>query len=200
MFLRPEHCPDQRPRPLPGDLLVAAAGSSDDNFAGSVVLLVEANDWGACGVVLNQPLCGGGGCEVEDVLPGWGELASTPPVLFRGGPVQPDGAVCLAVLAKDVAPPPGWRSIRGRLGVVNLEMPPADVEGYVDGIRVFVGYAGWDAGQLDAELERGWWYLVPGELEDVVRREPTNLWRESLRRMRCDVALFSTWTPYPELN
>ena len=58
------------------------------------------------------------------------------------------------------------------LGTVDLELPPDEVAAGFSGLRIFRGYAGWGAGQLDAELELGGWIVLAAEPEDVFTGEP----------------------------
>ena len=75
-----------------GRLAVATPLLTDPNFDRTVVLLLQSDDEdGALGLVLNRPT----GTEVGEVLEAWGDLAGPPPVVFTGGPVQPNAAICL---------------------------------------------------------------------------------------------------------
>lgn len=84
---------------LSGRLLVASPHLVDPNFHRTVVLLLDHDDEGAFGVVLNRPLP----VEVDAVLPGWQDVVSHPDGLFQGGPVGLDGALGIAVPAADPA-------------------------------------------------------------------------------------------------
>jgi putative transcriptional regulator len=67
--------------------------------------------------------------------------------------------------------------------------------------RVFAGYAGWGAGQLDAELEADGWIVVSAEREDVFGDEDEELWSSVLRRQgRSDFALLATMPIDPSMN
>ena len=69
-----------------------------------------------------------------------------------------------------------------------------------DADSIFAGYAGWDAGQLERELEFEMWHVVPALTEDVFDSSPEDLWRRVLRRQGGELALLSTWTSSAELN
>src|SRR5688500_16854706 len=88
-----------------GRLLVAAPGLMDPNFFRTVVLVVEHNDEGAAVVVLNRP---SDTSLVASPLDEWKEVAADPPLVFVGGPVSPDAAVCLARTTPN-AQPMGWQ-------------------------------------------------------------------------------------------
>lgn len=182
--------------PIPGDLLVASVGSKDPNFADAVVLMIECDDNGAVGLVLNQyaPL------DLAQVLPQWVDAVAPPQVLFRGGPVAPETAMCVARIDSGVGTPIGWRRLFADVGLLDLDTPPAAVANRYQALRIFAGYAGWGAGQLAAELLRGLWYVVPFNPDDVFSESPDTLWRSVLRRVRGEIAFFSTWTDDPAQN
>lgn len=177
-------------------LLVATPILLDPNFADAVVLLLDTDESGALGVVLNRPTP----VPVADVLPDWRDVVSEPEVLYQGGPVSPDGALAVGLVRDDEEPPLGFRAVLDRLGLLDLDTPAALVEGGLAGLRIFAGYAGWGAGQLAAEIEEGSWYLVPGHAGDVFRPDPTDLWRDVLRRQPGQLAWHSTRPVDPDLN
>ncbi|GAA4731565.1 YqgE/AlgH family protein [Nocardioides endophyticus] len=179
-----------------GMLLVASPALLDPNFADSVVLLLDVDDNGALGVVLNRP----SGVPVNAVLEGWADVVAEPDVLFQGGPVGADGALAVALLRDPEDVPVGFRAVNGRLGLVDLDAPVELLEGSLAGLRIFAGYAGWGAEQLDGEIEEGSWYVVPGETWDAFRPDTTGLWREVLRRQPGEMAWHSTRPADPELN
>lgn len=182
--------------PIAGMLLVATPALVDPNFADSVVLLLDVDENGALGVVLNRP----SGVPVDAVLDGWAPVVAEPEVLFQGGPVGADGALAVALLRDPEDVPVGFRSVNGRLGLVDLDAPVELLEGSLAGLRIFAGYAGWGAEQLDGEIEEGSWYVVPGETGDVFRTDTSDLWREVLRRQPGEMAWHSTRPADPDLN
>src|SRR5690606_40625265 len=96
--------------------------------------------------------------------------------------------------------PVGWREVAGRLGIVDLDAPPELVDGSLSGLRVYAGYAGWDAQQLQAEIAEGSWYVVSGEEADAFRHDPSGLWRDVMRRQPGMMAWHSTRPVDPDLN
>lgn len=185
----------------PGQLLVATPALTDPNFRRTVILLVEHEATeGTLGVVLNRV----SEVPVGNVLPSWAELASEPSMVFHGGPVALDSALCLAALSGEEEPL-GWRSLEGspaveRLGLVDLDAPPEVLAAELDALRVFAGYAGWGEGQLESEIREGAWYVLPPEPGDPFVVEPEQLWRNVLRRQGGDLALVSTFPEDPSLN
>jgi putative transcriptional regulator len=183
-------------RPLVGRLLVATPSLRSPAFSRTVVLLLDHGDEGALGVVLNRPM----EVEVAAVLPDWQPHVTDPGVLFQGGPVALDSALGLVSVPGDEVEPPGVRRISGSLGLVDLDAAPEEVVPRVSGMRVFAGYAGWAAGQLEAEVSEGSWYVVDGEARDAFVADPGTLWRDVLRRQGGDLAYVASFPPDPSLN
>lgn len=179
-----------------GDLLVASVAISDGVFDGTVVLVLDADDAGSVGVVLNQI----SQLDLGIALPTWAELVAEPGLLFDGGPVSQQGAVCVAEIWNDGEEPPGWRPVSGRIGLLNLDTPVEIANGAYRNLRIFAGYAGWDAGQLEAELVQGLWHVVPALPSDPFDPDPATLWRRVLRRQGGELGMFSTWPESAELN
>ena len=180
----------------PGTLLVAGVAVLDGIFDHTIVLLLDVDEAGALGVVLNRL----SEVELGLVLPGWERLASTPRRLHDGGPVSQEGAICLAAPLVEGEEPPGWRRLFSSIGLLHLETPIELADGAYRDIRIFAGYAGWGSGQLEGELARGLWHPVPATYADVFDPEPATLWRRVLSRQGGELAWLSTWTPRPELN
>ncbi len=186
---------------LTGRLLVASPALSDPNFDRAVVLLLDHDDEGTLGVVLNRPTEVG----VGDVLEPWAGLAGAPQVVFQGGPVSLDSALGLAVVPGESrgdgqSGPLGWRRVHGAIGLVDLEAPPELLAAELGSLRIFAGYAGWRPGQLEEEVGEGAWYVVESEPGDVSSPDPERLWRSVLRRQRSELAMVATYPDDPSLN
>src|SRR4051812_14198173 len=133
-------------RSLTGRLLVAAPALADPNFDRSVILVLAHGDGGALGVVLNRPSVTGVAGSLPD---GWESLAAPPRVLFVGGPVGGGAAIGLARAQAPTRDTAGWSPVLGRLGTVDLGSAPDALDVSLEVVRVFAGYAGWSAGQLE---------------------------------------------------
>src|SRR3954452_7718268 len=184
---------------LTGRLLVATPALADPNFDRAVVLLLDHDEEGSLGVVLNRPTP----VDVGDILEGWADLTGEPGVVFQGGPVSLDSALGVAVIpggASGDRAPLGWRRVHGAIGLVDLEAPPELLASALGSLRIFAGYAGWGPGQLEDELVEGAWYVVESEPGDVSSPSPESLWREVLRRQRNELAMVATYPDDPSLN
>jgi putative transcriptional regulator len=172
---------------LTGRLLVATPALSDPNFDRAVVLLLDHDEEGSLGVVLNRPTP----VDVSDILEGWADLAGEPGVVFQGGPVSLDSALGVAVVpggGAEEGTPLGWRRVHGAIGLVDLEAPPELLASALGSLRLFAGYAGWGPGQLEDELPMGSWLVADAEPGDALSADPDQLWRLVLRRQGGHVA------------
>lgn len=176
-------------------LLVSVPDLGDPNFEQSVVFVVEHNDDGALGLVVNQPA----DSEVLEHLPDLGIPVIEPAVFFAGGPVAP-GAVLSLGRRSAVGELRHAVALTGPVVLVDIErLVDGEVEG-VDGLRLFTGYSGWSPGQLDAEIAAGVWFVVDAGPDDVLCAEPGELWRRVLRRQGGRLGAVALYPEDPNLN
>jgi putative transcriptional regulator len=115
--------------------------------------------------------------------------------VFVGGPVDSETALCLAAVrtGHDPSTVNGLVRVRGPVALVDLDSDPNAISSLLRGLRVFAGYSGWDGGQLDAEVGRGDWIVVPALPDDVLTRKDAGLWGHVLRRQGMPLALLATY-------
>jgi putative transcriptional regulator len=178
---------------LKGQLLVASADLHDPNFHRTVVLVTEHAEDGALGVILNRPA----ETTVAEAVPGLVPLVDDTAPVYVGGPVDQES---LIVLAEFEDPEESAAIVFGDVGFVRGDADIDLAAGTLRRARVFAGYAGWSAGQLDAELEAEGWIVEPALREDVFGEEPLALWSEVLRRKGGPFAFLATIPPDPSLN
>lgn len=181
-----------------GGSLLVATPRTGDFFRRTVVLVLHHDEDGAHGIVLNKPM----DAQVAAVLPDWQPHVTPPSRLFQGGPVGMDTAMGLVSVpgAESGTDPLGISLLFGRLGLVDLDVPPPVVMSELSGLRIYVGYAGWTAGQLDEELVQGGWYVVEHEARDPFLLDTSQLWQDVLIRQRNTLSLVATHTDHPEMN
>ncbi|MGH3636539.1 MAG: YqgE/AlgH family protein, partial [Mycobacterium sp.] len=162
----------------------------EPTFRRSVIYIVEHNDGGTLGVVLNRP----SETAVYNVLPQWAKLAAKPKTMFIGGPVKRDAALCLSVLRVGADPDgvPGLRHVSGRLVMVDLDRDPETIAPLVEGVRIFAGYSGWTIGQLEGEIERDDWIVLSALPSDILMAPKVDLWGTALRRQPLPLSLLAT--------
>ncbi|MEP6598595.1 MAG: YqgE/AlgH family protein [Actinomycetota bacterium] len=196
--LGPELPPWVGLRPAAGRLLVSAPLLTGPAFFRTVVYLLEHRDdddtaGGTVGVILNRP----SRTPVGQVLPDWQDVMSAPSVVFSGGPVLPDGALCLGHALSEAT---GLRFVCDGVATVDLDAEVALIQGVTDQLRVFAGHSGWSPGQLADELAAGAWYVVDGSTRDVFSDDPAPLWQRVLRRQPPPLSLLSTYPVDPLVN
>ena len=166
--------------PTKGRLLVATPTLDDPHFHHSVVFMVEHHADGALGLVLNRP-----SAESLDVpLDAWVRVQSAPPRVFSGGPVEPDALIALARTDGPVEEDDEGHlaPLTASIASADLAADPDEVAPNIRALRVFRGYAGWSAGQLEMEIASGSWLVLDSDESDVFTAEPDDLWRTVLRR------------------
>jgi putative transcriptional regulator len=169
-----------------GKLLVASRDLHDPNFAETVVLLVHYDEEGVLGLILNRrtriPI-GRAFPDIQESAKGRSDS------IYEGGPVQ--RAVALALL-------------RSRGKIEKAECVFADVcmvsgkpllekilaEGTEPGMfRLYSGYSGWTAEQLQREVELGGWHIFRGDASMVFDAHPESLWSRLIRKTEERIAL-----------
>jgi putative transcriptional regulator len=176
-----------------GQLLIAGPTLGDPNFWRTVVLIVEHNEEGALGLVLNRP----SETTVGEAVPQLSDLVDPGEDVLVGGPVQQSGVIVLAEFEDPEAAALIAFEDVGVLGTGSdlMEMAPG-----VRTARAFAGHAGWGPGQLEDELERGDWILEPARHSDAFTTEPTDLWPAVLTRKGGSYALIARMPADPSLN
>jgi putative transcriptional regulator len=177
---------------LRGHLLVAGPSLVDPNFRRTVVLVGEHNEEGALGVVLNRV----SEATVGEAVPELTAVVDGESAVHVGGPVQ---ASAIVVVADFEEPERAGVLVVGSVGFLPSEVDPDEL-GEVLRARVFAGYSGWGAGQLEAELEEGSWIVEPALPDDVFAPEPETLWSDVLRRKGGPYAVLALMPPDPGLN
>jgi len=137
-----------------GRLLVASETIRDSRFAESVILLLQHNQSGSIGLVLNNRI----ELPLEGVPP---EMVPGLEHIYFGGPVEPRAA---SVLLFGEHPPEDAKSVLKDLHVTGIEEVLELIDqGEKVQYRVFLGYSSWAPGQLEMELAHGVWRVLPAD-------------------------------------
>ncbi len=179
-----------------GKLLIATPAIGDGTFEQAVIYMLHHDAAGALGVVINQA----SDLLVDELLPRWAELTIEPKVVFSGGPVERNGFIGVAhatveTTDETVIPVPG-----SDLVTIDLEADPALTAAHIDKLRLFRGYAGWGAHQLDTELAAGAWFTVEADDSDMWSPEPQQLYESVLRRQKGTLRWFAIAPLDPSQN
>lgn len=165
-----------------GKVLVAARNLPDPNFGETVVLLVKHDDKGAMGLVLTRE----SRYTVGRLFPDFAKGNESP--IYVGGPVSRTGVIALG---RSQQAPKGaesvlsgvWMSGDAKL-VERLVREGATPENF----RLYLGYSGWAAGQLEGEVRQKVWHIFPGDAGAVFAPEPAGLWKKLIRRTELEIA------------
>lgn len=165
--------------------LVAMPGLEDENFSHTVTLLCEHNDKGALGLVINRPT----DLSLKDMLDHMelqhGNLVGNP-IVHWGGPVQPERGFVVHT------GPSAWESslqIADNL-YITTSRDVLSAIGQGRGPREFfvaLGYAGWQAGQLEGEILHNSWLNTPADRAILFTMPAEQRWQAATRLLGVDV-------------
>ncbi len=173
-----------------GTLLVAAPWMDDPNFARKVVLITRYDKDGVDGVVINEPL----DVRIQEIVPSF-PLGFDAKVLL-GGPVGHDFAQCVHTQgqllpdSKKLDEGVFWG---GDFNQIKKHVRQSNID--AKHIRFYVGYSGWEAGQLEEEIAQDFWIKARGANEAIFYTPPANVWSNTLENMG---GIYKSMLSYPE--
>jgi len=156
--------------PARGKFLVASEALQGPHFAKSVILLLQYDDSGAVGLIVNRPM----DAAPVEALPELEGLDSYRGTLYWGGPVR---MFTIRALLRTDSPPENAVQVIDAVHLVPLDEPLPEGASSASNLRLFVGYAGWSPGQLEAELARGSWHILPATEELVFAKDWSRIWQ-----------------------
>ncbi len=165
--------------PARGMLLVASQSMQDETFGNTVILILNHDEQGTFGLMINRR----SNLSASEIMPEvvWNGNA---PQVYLGGPVALHSVRIL--IRSDEALPVGTQ-ITDQVWIIDsapgLAQYARDLAGHLHS-KVYLGYAGWYAGQLEAEILRGDWHIWPGNAASVFSDKPEDLWHEIQQQLR----------------
>lgn len=180
-------------KPSPGRFLISEPFMIDSNFQRTVVLLVEHNEEGSLGFVLNRRIDKGVHELVED-------FPQSQANVFLGGPVEQDTLHYVHLdgelegsrpVVEDMYWSGDYMKVKEKLLLGTL---------HEDNILFFVGYSGWGPGQLEKELSEKSWIVAPHNVGFVFGQNHDQLWQNILRSMGKKFHVISNYPTDPSLN
>lgn len=156
-----------------GIVLVAKPGLPDRNFSETVVLVTHSDEGSPVGVILNRPSA----LKLADVAPRIRGAQDFSEPIYSGGPVMRE--VLIALFRSETPPAePAFKVLPG----VYLTLHPATIEALIAERRapprLYAGFSGWAARQLEAEIDSGSWYVLRATEALVFRRDTSAMWSE----------------------
>ena len=175
-------------KPTKGKILISEPFLVDYYFKRSVVLLAEHNEEGSFGLIVNKPV----DIILSDIIQDF-PIFDTP--VYLGGPVKTDSLYFIHTLGEE---------IENSLEITNGLFWGGEIEHVKElitigkiqpnDIKFFVGYSGWVPKQLDGELARNSWLVSNTSAKQVMRSNPENLWKDTVKDMGSEYAY---WTNFP---
>jgi len=175
--------------PQKGRILIAEPFLPGNYFNRSVILLVAYSNKGAVGFILNKKV----DLAIHDILPGFPVFDGD---VYLGGPVSTDSVYFIHKLGRKL---PGSIQVMDNLfwgGDFEI-LKQLIHEGQIDPseIRFFVGYSGWDSGQLEREIKEDSWLVNDVDEEMIMRRLHHDSWAEFVKRVG---NRYKVWENFPE--
>lgn len=181
-------------KPAKGMLLISEPVLSDFYFSKSIVLLADHNDEGSFGLIINKPT----DLVLSDISD---EFSGINTRLYIGGPVKSDSIYFIHTRGDLVGGSSRimdglfWGGQSDVLKALILEKKISNNE-----IRFFIGYSGWQPGQLDREFKEEAWIASATNPEQVLKSDPKSMWRNILKTMGKEYAMWVNYPADPSLN
>lgn len=175
--------------PKKGRILIAEPFLAGHYFNRSVILLVAYSTKGAVGFVLNKQV----DFPLHDAFPDFPEFNTS---LYLGGPVSTDSIYFVHKLGEKI--PGSIPVMDGLYWGGDFEAVKREIrKGFVhpSEIRFFLGYSGWDAGQLEDELKEDSWLVADSNCDVVMQDMGKNSWFDFVKRVG---SRYSVWRNFPQ--
>ena len=177
-----------------GRVLISEPFLNDTYFKRSVVILTEHSNEGTIGFVLNKQV----DLKVQDVIQDFPEIDAS---ICIGGPVHTNTIHYIHTLGslipesvhvtKDIYWGGNFEALKGLIAAGKVKNHQ---------VRFFLGYAGWAAKQLDAELAENAWLVVELSSKIIMQAETANIWNLILEKMNNKYQVWANFPENPGLN
>ncbi len=180
--------------PRQGCVLIAEPFLPGSYFNRSIIILASYNENGAVGFILNKKV----DYPIDDLLVDFPDFDSD---IHIGGPVGTDSIYFIHTLGDIV---PGSIHIKenlywgGDFDTLKLQIKLGLVSRHQ--VRFFLGYSGWDAGQLEEEINENSWLVADISQADLMTLDENVMWVESVRAMGGRYTMWENFPENPSLN
>jgi putative transcriptional regulator len=181
-------------KPAGGQILIAEPLMDEFYFGRSVVLLIEHNDEGSFGLVMNKPA----GATFNEVVNDFPPFETQ---LYIGGPVETESLYFIHTRGSEI--PESVEIIPGLYWGGDIEaLREMMILGLIakDELRFFLGYSGWAPKQLEKELKRNSWVVSEASARSLIQTPASNMWQYCLQRMGPAYDLWPKFPLNPDLN
>lgn len=180
--------------PSKGRLILSEPFLDDFYFGRSVVLLIEHDQDGSFGLIMNKPVQE----KFNDIIKGFPHFDAP---IYLGGPVQPDHVFIIHTLGNEID---GSLEILdglywgGNLEIIRERIRLGNVR--PSQIRFYMGYAGWEPNQLEKELERNSWVVTNATSRKILSTNHTSMWSRFVSQLGPPYDLWKQFPVNPEMN
>lgn len=178
-----------------GKYLIADPSLQDLFFKKSVIMMIEHDEEGAFGLILNKPI----NIKVNDYIKGFPELHDFK--LFMGGPVKTDNIFMIHDLGQKIQ---GSEEIAKNIfwggNIENVIELVLNHEISMQNIKFFLGYSGWDPKQIEDEIKEKSWIVSTAKSKELFALQPNQMWSNLMRKMGNEYAIWSNMPVNPAYN
>ena len=177
-----------------GDVLIAEPFMNDFYFRRSVILIIDHNEEGSLGVVFNKRLT----IPFNEIVQGFPEFKAD---VYLGGPVETDRIFFTHTVGELI--PDSYKITDGLYWSGNVNALKSLIKMDLikpHEIRFYVGYAGWDGGQLRKELKANTWLVGKFSSKQLLQTNPGKMWSDFSNKMGKKYSLWNTFPVNPSDN
>jgi putative transcriptional regulator len=171
-----------------GDVLVSEPFLNDFYFRRSAILIVDHNDEGSFGVVINKRL----NVPFNDIIMGFPKFDAD---VYLGGPVDTDRVFFIHTIGEMI--PDSHKIMSGLYWSGNINALKAMIKNNLiksHEVRFYVGYAGWDGGQIRKELEANIWLVGKFSTKEILHTMPGKMWSTFVNKLG---NRYKLWNKFP---
>ena len=177
-----------------GDVLISEPFLNDFYFRRSAILIVDHNDEGSFGVVINKRL----NVPFNDIIMGFPKFDAE---VYLGGPVDTDRVFFIHTIGEMI--PDSHKIMSGLYWSGNINALKAMIKNDLikpHEVRFYVGYAGWDSGQIRKELEANTWVVGKFSTKEILHTMPGKMWSTFVNKLGKKYILWNKFPVNPSDN
>lgn len=174
--------------PRIGDILLSEPFMNDYYFRRSAILIIDHNDEGSLGVIINKRLS----IPFNEIVQGFPKFDAD---VYLGGPVETNRVFFIHTIGEMI--PDSVKIISGLYWSGNVNALKAMIKNDLikpHEVRFFVGYAGWDGGQLRNELKVNTWIVGRFSSKQIFQTAPGKMWSDFTKEIG---KRYSLWSKFP---
>lgn len=177
-----------------GDVLISEPFLDDFYFRRSAILIVDHNDEGSFGVVINKRL----NVPFNDIIMGFPKFDAE---VYLGGPVDTDRVFFIHTIGEMI--PDSHKIMSGLYWSGNINALKAMIKNDLiksHEVRFYVGYAGWDGGQIRKELKANTWLVGKFSTKEILHTMPSKMWSNFVNKLGNKYILWNKFPVNPSDN